>query len=83
MKHRRAVANWIRFLFAKLFKGALTPAISGAKWGFVVGATFLLTLGHWWLVIQSIGELVVVMLFGAVVATLVNHLRLASSQAPR
>lgn len=83
MQHRRAVANWIRWLFAKLFKGNLIPATTGAKWGFVVGATYLLTLGQWWLVIQSIGELVVVMLLGAFLATFVDRLRWASRQPLR
>jgi peptidoglycan/LPS O-acetylase OafA/YrhL len=78
MKHRRALASWLRSAFARLFRGALTPATVGLKVAFVAGAAFLLTAGHWWLVIQSVGELALVMLAGAAIAVLVHRLGLKS-----
>ena len=78
MKHRRALASRIRAVAGKCFGGALAPATGGAKIAFVGGAAFLLTAGHWWLVIQSIGELALVMLAGAVLAVLVHRIGLTS-----
>jgi peptidoglycan/LPS O-acetylase OafA/YrhL len=78
MKHRRALASRIRAVAGKCFGGALAPATGGAKIAFVAGAAFLLTAGHWWLVIQSIGELALVMLAGAVLAVLVHRIGLMS-----
>ena len=78
MKHRRAVAAWLRSAFRKLFHSALPPARVGSRFAFVAGAAFLLTAGHWWLVIQSIGELSLVMVAGAVIAVLLHRLGLKS-----
>lgn len=78
MKHRRTLAAWVRSAFAMLFRGALAPATAGSRIAFVAGAAFLLTAGHWWLVIQSIGELALVMLAGAIITALVHRIGLAS-----
>jgi peptidoglycan/LPS O-acetylase OafA/YrhL len=78
MTHRRAIASWLRSAFGKLFGSALRPAIVGSKLAFVAGAAFLLTAGHWWLVVQSMGGLSLVMLAGAAIAVLFHRLCLKS-----
>lgn|GEM_PF-649965 len=74
MKHRRAIASWLRSVFEKLFSGAVTPATVGSKLAFVAGAALWLTAGPWWLVMQGIGELILVTMAGAVVAVMVHRL---------
>lgn len=73
MKRRRDMAGWMRAGFKRLFNGALAPAIVGAKIAFIAGAVFVLTVGHWWLFLQSMGELFLVTMAGALIAVGVHR----------
>jgi peptidoglycan/LPS O-acetylase OafA/YrhL len=73
MKCRRDLAGWMRAGFGRLFNGALAPAIVGAKIAFVAGAVFVLTVGHWWLFLQSMAELLLVTMAGALIAVGAHH----------
>jgi len=75
MKWRGAVVSGIRSACAKIFNGAFIPATVGAKMTFVAGAILILTVGHWWLVVQSMGELFLAMLLGSALAVRVHRSR--------
>jgi peptidoglycan/LPS O-acetylase OafA/YrhL len=73
MKWRGAVVARIRSTWARIFKGVFIPATIGARMTFVAGTILILTVGHWWLVVQSMGELFLAMLLGSALAIRVHR----------